>query len=168
MIDWRDATPADRALMTRLDASLFAHLAVVPGLGDALVAMQIEARDRGWRAAWPDARCLVVEKIEAGWRQSVGRLWLHHGAEALHLIDIALLPEQRGRGTGTRCLHRLLDEARTAGVDMTLEVAIDNRAQNLYRRLGFVEIRQRPPYLQMRLAAHAESLNILEACHEQA
>jgi ribosomal protein S18 acetylase RimI-like enzyme len=168
MIDWRNATPADRALMARLDASLFAHLAVVPGLGDKLVAMQIEARDRGWRAAWPGARCLVVEKVEAEWRQAVGRLWLDHGAKALHLIDIALLPEQRGRGTGTRCLHRLLAEARTAGVDMTLEVAADNRAQHLYRRLGFVEIGQCPPYLQMRRAAHAEFLNALEDSHEQA
>jgi ribosomal protein S18 acetylase RimI-like enzyme len=168
MLDWRDATSADGALMARLDASAFAHLGGVPGVGDSLVAMQVRLRDQGWRAAWPDARCRVVEIETAGCREPVGRMWVNLGPGVLHLIEIALLPEQRRRGLGTRCLRRLLDEARAYGADMTLEVADDNPARHLYQRLGFDVIGERPPYLHLRRATRAESVNLVEVNDEQA
>lgn len=82
-----------------------------------------------------------------------GRLMLQRGGQRLHLLDIALLPEQRGRGLGGAVLASVLAEADAAGLPLTLQVAWDNPAQRLYRRLGFgVEALDGPQILMRRPA----------------
>jgi ribosomal protein S18 acetylase RimI-like enzyme len=70
-------------------------------------------------------------------------------ADAVHLIDIALIPEIRGKGLGTQLLNWLIGFARSGDRLLTLEVAFDNPAQRLYERLGFVVTRQGFPYSSM-------------------
>lgn len=152
---WREAGEADREFLQRLDASLCDWLHAVDGLPDgqrvALVDMQARAREQAYRSAWPQARCLVVEQVEGGQSLPVGRIWYARTADALHLIDISMLPERRGQGVGGACLKRLIGEAAAAGLAVTLNVAADNPARRLYARLGFRCVTQRPPHLQMRL-----------------
>ena len=171
-VRWRDATPADRDLMARLDAGLAAHFDLVPDLTPeqrhALVAMQTRAREQAWRATWPDADCQVIEAGSRGGTQAIGRLRVNRGASGMRLIEIALLPAQRGQGLGTECLRRLLDEACAAGLDLTLEVSADNPVRHLYQRLGFDVVAEHPPYLRMRKAASAEPVSFAETCYEQA
>lgn len=70
--------------------------------------------------------------------RAVGRMWSAMGEDALVLMDIVLLPEHRGRGTGTAVLGRLATEAEASGVPVRLQVARNNAAaQRLYARLGF-------------------------------
>lgn len=61
---------------------------------------------------------------------------------------IAVLPEHEGRGIGRWLMARMHDQARAAGAEtMMLEVRADNdRAQGLYRSLGYREIHQRRGY----------------------
>lgn len=159
MAAWREAGEADRAFLQRLDASLHGWLDAVEGLAEeqrvALVDMQTRAREQAYRAAWPQARCLVIEQSVAGAARPIGRIWYARSADALHLVDIALLPEHRGRGVGAACMARLIDEATAAGLALTLQVAEDNPARRLYARLGFRCVARRPPYLGMRLEASA-------------
>ena len=54
-------------------------------------------------------------------------------------MDIALLPEYRGRGIGTALLEELLVEADATGRRVTIHVERFNPARRLYERLGFVE-----------------------------
>jgi ribosomal protein S18 acetylase RimI-like enzyme len=61
-------------------------------------------------------------------------------------MDIALIPDWRNRGVGTRLLNEILDEAQTTGSRVTLHVEPDNPAQRLYRRLGFQLIEHRGVY----------------------
>ena len=69
--------------------------------------------------------------------------------DEIHLVDIALLPEFRGQGIGTRLLEVVQTEAEAAGLPVGLSVAKDNRALNLYGRLGFCRMADDGVYLKM-------------------
>ncbi|HWU13820.1 MAG TPA: GNAT family N-acetyltransferase [Caulobacter sp.] len=99
-----------------------------------IMEQQFHAQTQGYRAAYPRARFEIVTQGA----EPVGRLATHRGADALHLIDIAVVPERRGQGIGGAVLRTLMDEAVATGAPLTLQVARDNLdAQRLYHRLGF-------------------------------
>lgn len=52
-------------------------------------------------------------------------------------LSIALLPEYRGRGIGTRLMQYALDEAQRRCAAVSLSVSRGNPAEKLYRRFGF-------------------------------
>jgi [ribosomal protein S18]-alanine N-acetyltransferase len=56
-----------------------------------------------------------------------------------HITNIAVLPEFRGKKLGEELMYYMISLAREmGGKTMTLEVRMSNeRAQNLYRKLGF-------------------------------
>ena len=109
--------------------------ALPAALLDRIMEQQFHAQTQGYRMAYPGARLEIVTVEEI----PVGRLATDRRPDALHLIDIALAPEHRGRGLGGAILRRLMDEAAVLAVPLTLQVAQDNlAAQRLYRRLGFV------------------------------
>jgi len=56
-------------------------------------------------------------------------------------MDIAFLPEFRGRGLGTRLLRALFAEADASRREVSIHVERLNPALELYRRLGF-ELRE--------------------------
>jgi ribosomal-protein-alanine N-acetyltransferase len=70
--------------------------------------------------------------------------------DEVHLVDVAVVPEERHRGLATRLLATAAAAAMTDGATaMTLEVRLSNApARALYRRLGFVEEGVRPGYYQ--------------------
>ena len=52
-------------------------------------------------------------------------------------LSVAVLPEYRGQGIGTRLLSQLLQAASNHHPAVSLSVAADNPALRLYQRLGF-------------------------------
>jgi GNAT superfamily N-acetyltransferase len=68
-----------------------------------------------------------------------GRLYVERGNKLL-VIDVALLPEWRGRGIGTALMGAVMTEARVANKAVSIAVEKFNPAQRLYRRLGFREV----------------------------
>jgi ribosomal protein S18 acetylase RimI-like enzyme len=84
---------------------------------------------------------------------SVGRLYVDRSADDIRIVDIALLPEHRQRGIGTRLLQPILAEARQVGVSVSLHVDKQNSARQWYRRLGFVTVEDRGIYDFMRYRA---------------
>jgi ribosomal protein S18 acetylase RimI-like enzyme len=106
---------------------------------------------RGYKQAQTQVICVGDQPI--GWMQVaefVGRLHLHQ----LHLSA-----EFRGRGIGTRLLEDLLQRADSIGKPVTLEVMHGNRARRLYLRLGFKPTGRDPDKIQMirRPARRAEA-----------
>lgn len=65
-----------------------------------------------------------------------------------HVTNIAVSPEQRGKGVGTLLVQTLIDQAQTRGAQsFTLEVRPSNEAAlALYRRFGFVKEGRRKRY----------------------
>lgn len=55
-------------------------------------------------------------------------------------LGIAVTPEYRGQGVGTRLLTQLLDAARGKFRAVSLSVRGNSPAVNLYRRVGFVPV----------------------------
>ena len=87
---------------------------------------------------FPHAEFQIVERE----RQPIGRLIVNRAPDEYRLVDIALLPEQRGAGLGTTLIQRLLREAAAAGKPVRLSVLKGHRAARLYQRLGFKQIGQ--------------------------
>lgn len=71
-------------------------------------------------------------------------------------LTIAVLPEYRGRGIGTKLLTQLLSQAKNHYYQVSLSVSLDNPALRLYRRLGFQAI-----------AKHSNSLTMSRATRIQ-
>jgi ribosomal-protein-alanine N-acetyltransferase len=68
--------------------------------------------------------------------------------DEIHINNVAVLPEYRGRGMGSAVLRHVLQEARRLGASRaTLEVRGSNTgARRLYERLGFHVAGRRPNY----------------------
>lgn len=68
--------------------------------------------------------------------------------EDTHVVTLAVAPQERGRGLGTRLMLALAAEALAAGSShLTLEVRVSNEAaQRLYRRFGFETVGLRRHY----------------------
>jgi len=67
----------------------------------------------------------------------IGRLFLAHLEQEIIIVDIALIPERRGRGIGAELIGQVLEQAAQSGKSVQLHVEKSNRAERLYRRLGF-------------------------------
>jgi ribosomal protein S18 acetylase RimI-like enzyme len=133
----RAAEPGDAAALFAIFAST--RPAEVAALPEELMRMQFDAQERHYRAAHPDATFGVVLEGDT----VVGRLYIDDGPGAVHVIDVALLPEHRGRGIGTALLEELIKGDKP----VTLHVERFNRARSLYERLGFREVEGRGVYV---------------------
>jgi GNAT superfamily N-acetyltransferase len=143
----RPAGPGDAELLYRIYASTRQdELAVVPwdaAQKEAFLRMQFAAQDRYYHANFPAASYhLVVSGDEV-----LGRLYVDRGETAWLVIDLALLPEHRGRGLGTRLLCDVLAEAGAAAKPVRIHVEQFNPARRLYDRLGFRLIADEGVYL---------------------
>lgn len=106
---------------------------------------QFDLQRRHYRTYYPDTEWGVLEARG----KPVGRLYLQRRITTFLVIDIALLPEWRGRGLGTALMEWICTLASTAGKSVTVTVEKFNRAQTLYRRLGFREISEGSVYWEM-------------------
>lgn len=145
----RPETDADEALSRAVYAAARAdEMARVPWTEEqkaAFLSMQFEAQRAHYREHYPTAAfdVVVVDGADAG------RLYVGRYDGELRIIDIALLPEFRRRGVGTRLLRELLDEARAAGRRVVIHVEHENPARSLYDRLGFVPVEDVGAYVRM-------------------
>jgi ribosomal protein S18 acetylase RimI-like enzyme len=122
-----------------------AELAPVPWPETAKLAFLAEQSDlqhRHYVANYPGAELLVIESGTI----PIGRIYIYKSRSEIRLMDIALVPDWRNRGIGTRLLRELMVEARSSGSSITLHVEPANPAQRMYQRLGFTLIEQRGVY----------------------
>jgi ribosomal protein S18 acetylase RimI-like enzyme len=110
---------------------------------DAFLRMQFEAQDAWWQENYAEASFDVI--LADG--EPVGRLYVHRGPSEIRIVDIALLPEHRGNGIGTRLLDDLLAEGDARGKSVTIHVERMNPALRLYERLGFSVAEDKGVYL---------------------
>lgn len=108
--------------------------------------MQHDFQKKSYAAQFPANETFVVK---AGGKNA-GSLIVWRSADAIRLVDIALMPEFRGRGIGRRIIENLITEAEASGKKVTLSVLRTNeKAFSLYRRLGFAVTGEDDVYLSM-------------------
>jgi GNAT superfamily N-acetyltransferase len=143
----RPAGEGDRALMLAIYASTRAEELAVTGWTDeakaAFLAQQFAAQDSHYRVHYPDASYDVI-MVEGG---PAGRLYVDRGEDGILLVDVALLPDFRGRGVGTAVLRQVIAEADAAGKVLSIHVEKTNRARSLYARHDFAEVADHGVYL---------------------
>ena len=148
-VDFRPALPSDEPFLFELYASTRQEEIAAWGWEDAqrqaFLSMQFNARQRQYSATAMNASHQII--LCAG--QPVGHIWIDHRPAEIVLVDIALLPDQRGVGIGTALIQRLQAEAAQAGKPIRLHVLNTNRASRLYSRLGFQVSREDEIYAEM-------------------
>jgi ribosomal protein S18 acetylase RimI-like enzyme len=153
MITLRPITPKDEPFLARLYASTREQELAQTNWSDEQKAlfcrMQFNAQNKDYRTNYPDASFDVIERDGV----SAGRLLVRRADDAIHVIDIALLPEHRGAGIGTKFLKELQEEAKAAGKKLSIHVEQFNPARRLYERLGFKETEVKGVYLLMEWSA---------------
>jgi ribosomal protein S18 acetylase RimI-like enzyme len=120
---------------------------------EAFLRMQYEAQRRSYRAQFPAADVQIILRHGT----PIGRLYVERRADEIRGIDIALLPEYRQAGIGGAIVRHLLAEAAREHKPFRIHVEKFNRAQRLYRRLGFTTLADDGAYLFMEWRPAPES-----------
>lgn len=143
------AGPADAEFLFRVYASTrIEELAILPWTDERkerFVRQQFDAQSAYWAEHYAGAERSIVHVGGV----PAGRFYVQRWEKEIRLVDIALLPEFRRRGTGTALLRRLFAEAARKGVPVTIHVEIFNPARALYERLGFESRGEQGVYVLM-------------------
>jgi ribosomal protein S18 acetylase RimI-like enzyme len=149
----RPATERDRAFLLAVYSSTRVEELAVVGWSEtalgAFLLMQFKAQDTEYRRLNPNARFDVVE-VDG---RRAGRLYVDRRPDTIRILDIALLPQFRGQGIGERLIRPLLDEAAGSGRTVSIHVEVNNPAEHLYVRLGFVKVDDGQVYRRMEWSA---------------
>jgi ribosomal protein S18 acetylase RimI-like enzyme len=112
---------------------------------ESFLRMQFDAQHRYYHEVYPVASYQVILWDD----RRAGRLYVDRRADEIAVVDIALLPEWRGRGIGGVLLGEIAVEARGAGKPVRIYVEHFNRALTLYQRFGFRKIGDTGVYYHM-------------------
>lgn len=112
----------------------------------AFLDQQFEFQQRYYRAQHPEALFLLLLRGAT----PIGRLYWRSDPGLAILIDMSLVPAERGRGLGSALLRVLTELADARGQAVELHVEPDNPALRLYRRFGFMVAADHSVHLHMR------------------
>lgn len=108
--------------------------------------MQYRARNAGYATSYPEAVNNIICNLDS---LAIGRLLMSSTRKALHIIDIALLPQHQRKGIGSQILSDLQKSCASEAKKISLQVPSDSVARKLYARLGFQLVDQDAIYAQM-------------------
>jgi ribosomal protein S18 acetylase RimI-like enzyme len=138
-LSFRPIEPSDRDFLCAVYASTrMEELAIVDWDQEqksAFLEMQFSAQHHFYQQHYQEAEFLIILLDD----RPIGRFYIARWTEEIRIVDLALLPEFRNTGHGTKILENLLSEAVTVGKTVTLHVERFNPAIKLYQRLGFVK-----------------------------
>jgi len=136
-VSFRPITDDDRPLLVRIYGSTREdELRQVPWSDaekEAFIEQQFGFQHTYYQQHFAAAEYRVI--LVGG--EPAGRLYVDRREDEVRIIDIALLPEFRGRGIGGSIVNNLLEEAAAAGKPVRIHVESFNPAMRLYLRLGF-------------------------------
>ena len=127
----RPATPADAEFCYQL------HKAAMGGYITAIWGWDEQVQRAFHERAFTPHQWQIISAGQA----DVGMLDVDYRPGEIYLSRIEVHPGHQGQGIGTQIISALLDEAERKGQDLVLDVlAVNHRAQALYRRLGMTEV----------------------------
>ena len=78
-----------------------------------------------------------------------GFLLVEDRSDHIYISEIVIAPQSQGRGIGSRLLNEEMQRGREAKSPLRLQVLRENRAIELYRRLGFKECGATETHIRM-------------------
>jgi GNAT superfamily N-acetyltransferase len=111
----------------------------------AFLRDQFEKQHAHYLLHYPTAEWFVIEHEGI----PIGRFYVARTEGEIRLMDVSLLAEWRGRGTGTALMRALTERADSLGLMLGLHVEPYNPALRLYQRFGFTTVETRGVYLFM-------------------
>lgn len=131
------------------------RLASPPFLGDILLEPDIACYVQGWGRPgdWGFLACDEKTPVGAIWlRQWIGdEKGYGYVSPDIPELSIALLPEYRRMGLGTRMIRTVMSMAKGVYPGLSLSVVESSPARRLYRRLGFRKVGKVMDFLVMLL-----------------
>jgi ribosomal protein S18 acetylase RimI-like enzyme len=97
---------------------------------------------------WNPERYQIIETQGT----EAGAVAVEQHSDHVFLSGIQISPEHQNRGLGTQVIEDIVQRAHSENLPVRLQVLKSNRAQALYRRLGFREIGQTDTHLMMERA----------------
>ena len=151
-VSLRAATPGDTEFLAAVYAATRMEELAATDWSDGQKAefcrMQFTAQDTHYRQHYPTADFSAIEVSGT----LVGRLYVDRWTREIRIMDIAILPEHRGKGIGTHLLVGLQSEAARTARCLTIHVERFNPALRLYERLGFRMTEDKGVYFLMEWA----------------
>jgi len=146
---FRCISDADRDFLLRVYASTREQEKELFGWEDKewkdFLRLQFSIQHKYYQQQFSDAAYTIILLNN----EPVGRLYVDRRKDEVHIIDIALLPEFRNRGIGSKILKDLIAEAEEENIPARIYVEHFNPALRLYEHLGFTQIDDTGVYFLM-------------------
>jgi len=146
-IHLRDVQPGDEPILFEVYANTRLEELAITGWSaaqiHAFLAQQFAAQHAHYQEHYAGSQFSVIMDGDT----PIGRLYVARWPREIRIIDIALLPEHRSRGIGTRFLKEIQAEGRASDRPVTIHVELMNPALRLYERLGFQETEDKGVYI---------------------
>lgn len=123
---------------------------IVRQFGNFDQGMQDDFFDKSWK---PENHEILLSN-----KQKIGYCSIDRYDNYFHVHELVLSPEFQGKGLGSKILNDLINEARDKKVSIKLQVLKENRAQHLYRKLGFQDIGTTDTHIQMEFNPDPDTL----------
>ena len=148
-ISFRPITPKDQPFLAHLYATTRDYeMAVIPWSDKekaTFLQSQFEAQHHHYMKHFKKAKFDLILLDDT----PIGRLYLDYRQDEIRIIDIAILPQNRRQGLGTKLLTDILNQATAKKIAVRIHVEHYNPALKLYERLGFQHIDDEGVYYLM-------------------
>ncbi|WP_309667144.1 GNAT family N-acetyltransferase [Tabrizicola sp.] len=142
LVRLRPVHPDDKEFIYSVYASARAEeMAIVPWNDEQremFLRSQFAAQQKHYQGYYPEATHQIILLSE----QPVGRLYVDRQEQEIRILDITILPGDRGRGIGGPLVRQLMNEAATTNRRLTIYIESFNRSRSLFERLGFVPVEE--------------------------
>jgi GNAT superfamily N-acetyltransferase len=91
----------------------------------------------------------AIDQIVLRGSEPVGRVTFEPREHEIRCVEVALMPEHRNAGIGTRLIRELQTEAKRQKKPLRLQVIRFSRSVSLFERLGFQRISETGTHFQM-------------------
>lgn len=139
-ISLRAVTPMDSNFLFKLYTSTRAEEMRQTGWDapqqEIFLTSQYRARQESYRRQFPTAEASVI--VQRG--IPIGALIVDRQPAALTLVDLALMPSNRGQGVGRRVAEDLITQAKLNHQIIKAHALHHSRALRFWLRLGFTQI----------------------------
>lgn len=137
-ISMRLAGPGDKAFLSTLFHQtrdfIYEYADAEDDYKHFVVEQQEGLRETGYGGDYPNSMDFVIEDTGV----AIGRVQIDFTDNLIHVLDVAIQKNARGRGVGETVLRGIQRTATASGAPVTLSCARNNlAARRLYAKLGF-------------------------------